>query len=115
MSYQFYKMIHIISIVVFFALFAVAAYSGENTKKNKIVTGIMLVLILVAGMGLLARVGVSHGQGWPFWAIGKVVIWLIVGGAGHVVVKRFPQHAVKAFWASIGLLTCASYLANYKP
>lgn len=114
MSYQFYKMLHVISIVVFFSLFAAAAYSGQSTKKNKALTGIMLLIILVGGMGLVAKVGISHGAGWPLWLKAKLGIWFIVGVAGHVIIKRAPQHAVKAFWASVGLLTLASYLANYK-
>jgi uncharacterized membrane protein SirB2 len=111
MSYQVYKMLHIISIVVFFALFAVAAYSGENSKKNKIITGLMLFMILVAGMGL--KKFAAPGE-WPMWLNIKMAIWLIVGALGHVVVKRFPKHGVKAFWCSVGFLTLASYLANYK-
>ena len=111
MSYQFYKMVHIISIVVFFAMFAVAAYSGENSKKGKIVTGIMLFFIILGGMGL--KKFAAPGE-WPMWLNIKMAIWFIIGGLGHVVVKRFPQYAVKTFWASVGLLTLASYLANYK-
>lgn len=111
MSYQVYKMLHVVSIVVFFALFAVAAYSGENTKKNKIITGIMLLLILTGGMGL--KKFAAPGS-WPLWISLKMVIWLVVGTVGHVVIKRFPQYGVRTFWASIGLLVCASYLANYK-
>lgn len=111
MSYQVYKMMHIISIVVFFALFAVAAYSGENTKKNKIITGIMLLLILVGGMGL--KKFAAPGS-WPMWLNIKMGIWLFVGIAGHVVIKRFPKYGVTSFWCSVGFLTLASYLANYK-
>jgi hypothetical protein len=92
-------------------MFAVAAYSGENNKKGKIITGIMLMCILVGGMGLkkFASPGV-----WPMWLNIKMGLWLIVGVVGHVVVKRCPKHAVKSFWFSVGLLTLASYLANYK-
>lgn len=111
MSYQFYKMMHIISIVVFFSLFAVGAYSQASTKKNKIISGLMLFIILVGGMGLkkFAAPGV-----WPLWLNIKMVIWLVVGVGSSIVVKRFPKYAVKAFWLSVGLLTLASYLANYK-
>ncbi|MAX66509.1 MAG: hypothetical protein QF441_06300 [Bacteriovoracaceae bacterium] len=111
MSYQFYKMLHVISIVVFFSLYAVAAYGAGNNKKNKIITGIMLLVILVGGMGL--KKFAAPGE-WPLWLNIKMVIWLIVGVFGHVIVKRFPEYAVKSFWISIGLLTLASYLANYK-
>lgn len=111
MSYQFYKIIHIVSIVVFFSLFAVAAYTGENSKKNKIITGITLFLILLGGMGL--KKFAAPGE-WPLWLNIKMFIWLLVGGAGHMLVKRLPKYAVMGFWFSIVLLVLASYLANYK-
>jgi hypothetical protein len=111
MSYPFYKMMHIISIVVFFSLFAVAAYSQGSSKKNKMISGMMLFLVLVAGMGL--KKFAAPGE-WPMWLNIKMVIWLVVGLVSSIVVKRFPKHAVKTFWFSVGLLTLASYLANYK-
>lgn len=114
-SYSLYKMIHVISIVIFFSFYAKAAYSGKSLKSDKIITGVMLLIILIGGMGLVAKIGFSHGEGWPMWVKLKLVIWLIVGASGHMVLKRWPQHAVKAFWGGIGFLTLASYLANYKP
>ncbi len=114
MSYEVYKMIHVVSIVIFFALFAAAAYSQKNEKREKILTGVFLLLILVSGMGLLARIGIQHGVAWPNWVRAKLTIWLVVGVLGHMMMKRFPQHAVKSFWGSVGLLTLASYFANFK-
>lgn len=115
MSYQFYKILHVVSIVLFFSLYCKAAYSKSSEKMDKILTGVFLVIILVSGMGLIAKIGISHGSGWPVWAYMKLTIWLIVGGAGHMILKRFPHLAVKTFWVSVGFLTLASYLANYKP
>lgn len=112
MSHEVYRIMHIVSIVIFFSLFAVAAYSGENSKRNKILTGIMLFLILVGGMGLKKFAAPGY---WPLWINIKMGIWLMVGIAGHVIIKRCPHHAVKSFWVSVGLLTLASILANYRP
>jgi hypothetical protein len=111
MSFEFYRILHIVSIVIFFSMFGVAAYTGNSSKKQKIITGLSLLLIMVAGMGLkkFAAPGV-----WPLWLNIKMVIWLIVGGLGHVAVKKFPLHAVKAFWLSVGFLTLSSYLVNYR-
>ena len=113
MSYQLYKIIHVVSIVLFFSMFAKAAYAGKSEKSDKISTGIFLVLILIAGFGLMARLGINTP--WPTWIYIKFGIWLVVGSVGHISMKRFPQHSVKVFWGSVGLLTVASYLANYKP
>ena len=114
MSYEFYKMIHIVSIVIFFSMFASAAYRGTSDKLTKILTGVFVFTIFVSGMGLIARIGIPHGQGWPFWLKAKVGIWLILAASGHMIMKRFPQFAVKTFWIYVGFLTLASYLANYK-
>lgn len=114
MSYQFYKILHISCIVIFFSTFAMSAVRAKKHKPTIIINGIALVLILVSGFGLIARIGISHGSGWPLWLNLKVAIWLVVGSIGHVAMKRFPQHLPKVFWGSIGLLVAASYLANYK-
>ncbi|MAZ47664.1 MAG: hypothetical protein CME65_03825 [Halobacteriovoraceae bacterium] len=115
LSYQVYKIVHVVSIVLFFSMFAKAAYAAKSEKMDKISTGIFLVLILIGGFGLMARLGIGKGGGWPVWIYLKLAIWTIVGAVGHISLKRFPQHSVKVFWGSVGLLTVASYLANYKP
>lgn len=114
MSYQFYKMLHIISIVLFFALYASACVKAKNKIKFKfetIFTGIMLFVILVAGMGL--KKFAAPGE-WPLWINIKLGIWVIIGVSAHMVLKRFPDKSIKFFWFSVGLLTVASYLANYR-
>ena len=74
---------------------------------------LLLLLIITGGMGLGARTGVLKGS-WPLWINIKMGIWVIVGVSGHMVLKRFPQFAMKYFWGMVGLLTLASYAANYK-
>ncbi|MBD65008.1 MAG: hypothetical protein CME62_07360 [Halobacteriovoraceae bacterium] len=113
MEYGAYKIIHVVSIVLFFSIYGMAASRGSVKKIETIVTGILLVLILVGGFGLMARLGIPHGD-WPLWIKAKFAIWFIIGATGHLVLKRFPQFAMKYFWISVGLLTLASYMANYK-
>lgn len=114
MSYQIYKMLHIVSIVIFFSSMAMSSVRKEKSKSGMIITGLSLVFILVSGMGLVARIGIPHGVAWPLWLNIKLGIWLVVGVLGHVVMKRFPGFLNKFFWISIGLLVVASYMANYK-
>lgn len=114
MPYPIYKMIHVVAIVLFFSSMAMASVKTDRSKRGMIITGISLVLILVSGFGLIARLGISHGAGWPLWLYVKLGIWFIVGGAGHMIMKRRPQFLEKFFWISIGLLVLASYMANYK-
>lgn len=74
------------------------------------ITGFSSLLVLVGGMGALARTG----AGFPPWAQAKIVIWLVVTGLGHVVAKRFPRQAGKALAVTIALAVVAAFLAVYK-
>jgi uncharacterized membrane protein SirB2 len=114
MPYQVYKMLHIVAIVIFFSSMALASVKQEKSKKDMIITGVSLVMILVAGMGLMARLGISHGAGWPTWIYVKFGIWFTVGVLGHVIMKRFPKFLGQFYWISIVLLILASYMATYK-
>lgn len=114
MSYQVYKILHVVMIVVFFSSMAMSSVRKEKSRSAMIITGLSLVMILVSGMGLVARIGIPHGVSWPVWLNIKVAIWAVVGIGGHVVMKRFPAFLSKFFWLSIGLLVVASYMANYK-
>lgn len=114
MPYPIYKMIHVVAIVLFFSAMGMASVKRERSTRGMIITGISLLLILVSGFGLIARLGIAHGSGWPLWLYVKLGIWLIVGGAGHMIMKRRPQFLGQFYWISIGLLILASYMANYK-
>ncbi|MCO4756319.1 MAG: hypothetical protein KC478_17700 [Bacteriovoracaceae bacterium] len=115
MSYQVYKMIHVVSIVLFFALYMSASVKdSKNIKKEVIFSGIILMVILVSGFGLIARLGMAHGAAWPLWLKLKLAIWTVIGLVGHTILKRFAAHRLKFFWIAFVLLICASYLANYK-
>ncbi len=113
MSYEFYKILHIVFIVTFFAMSALSLY-GQQLKHVKIIHGVATLFIFVTGMGLMARLGVGHGTGWPLWIKLKMTIWLLLAIAIPVVAKRFSKVGVAVFWVSLGFLTLASFLANTK-
>ena len=45
----------------------------------RIVHGVSLLLILVAGFGLLAKLGLAGS--WPLWVTVKILVWLALGAA----------------------------------
>ncbi|OUR99861.1 hypothetical protein A9Q84_02200 [Halobacteriovorax marinus] len=115
MSYEFYKFLHIAFIIIVAAGLGVA-YHSTQPKYFKILTGISSLLILVTGMGLLARIGVSHGDGFPGWVIVKMCLWLVLAVAGPVLAKRLPDSIKpKAFWGIATVLFVAVYMAVNKP
>ena len=76
LSYDFYKTLHLFSLVLFLGTmsFTLAQPAGQAPKQMKILSGVSSLFLLVAGMGLLARIGVSHGTGWPLWAMLRVAL-----------------------------------------
>ncbi len=114
-DYEIYKIIHLVMIVVLFSSFAVQCFAEKKQKVHSILAGVASLLILVSGMGLLARLGISHGEGWPLWAKLKVFFWAFIAFLTPVVVKRFPQHKKKWFWFILADFVLVAYIIIYKP
>lgn len=120
MSYSFYKILHIVGILaIFMSLGALCLHTlnnGERKFPNRLWTmilhGIGMAFTLVAGFGLLARIGLTGA--WPGWVWMKLAIWLSLGGVTTLILtKKVPA---KVLWVAIlGLGGLAAFLANYKP
>lgn len=120
MPYTFYKVLHLTSlgfVLISTAAIGVLAILGalEDNKKLKkifsIVHGIFLVLALVSGFGLLARLGIHDMPGWVSL---KIFIW-VTFGVTPLLMKKRPANAM-GFWTFTGLLfAAAAYLAIMKP
>ncbi len=118
MSMLVYKVLHIFGILLAFVslggltLQALAGQPGGDRGRRlaSITHGVALVVILVSGFGLLAKLQL----GFPGWAWLKVTIWLVVGGL-VVAIRRLPQYAT-VFWFGLPVLGgLAAYLALTKP
>ncbi len=120
MPYELYKVLHIIGVLlVIGSLSAMCLHvlngGDRNHKSRKLVAGIHglgLLIVLVAGFGLLARLGLV--QGLPSWAIAKLVIWIILGGIPALIYRK--KNMAGLFWACVfAFAALAAYLAIYKP
>jgi hypothetical protein len=119
-SYEFYKVLHLIGI--FMVLTSVSSLTlhviGGGTKINTpfrkalmAVHGSGVLITLVAGFGLLARLGMMN---MPGWVIVKLIIWFYFAIA-TVFLYRTPKYA-KGFWFKIIILAgISAYFAIYKP
>ncbi len=125
MSFEFYKVVHIVGVILlFYALGGMTlqalrgkidAQPEEKPPGRALMAafhGIALVLLLVAGFGALVKLGTTDGV--PGWVWGKLVVWLLLA-ASPVLIKRKPNFA-KALWFVLPLLgVVAVGLAVMKP
>lgn len=123
MSYQVYKFIHVLSVIFLFVAIGGFAIHGANggTKETNgarkmlaIVHGVALFLIFGAGMGLMARLGIKHGGGWPVWLYIKTAVWLLLG-ASMVLLNRKPAMGKVWFFVLPLVGAIAAYSAVFKP
>jgi hypothetical protein len=117
MSLVMYKLLHIVGILFLFIGLGGLLRSGgaaEGRKLAVMLHGIGLVVILVAGFGALARIGMSNPAIWPAWLWIKTVIWLLLGAA-PAIIKRAPR-LVPLLWVALPVLGgVAAYLALNNP
>ncbi len=119
-SYEIYKIIHLIAIVLLFSglvgLLTVQMSGGVLAKPVRSLVfashGLGLVLLLISGFGLAARLGLISGL--PGWIFVKLGIWLVLGAAISLI-KRKGIIGWPLFVALIALFSVAAIVAITKP
>lgn len=118
MMVSIYYFLHILGALMLFTayglLIARAALAPESPRLRKlgaIVSGVALVVILVGGFGLLARV---YDNQWQGWVIVKTVVWVLLGGM-MALINRQPKLSMLWFWLVIGLGALNVSMAYFKP
>lgn len=115
MSYPFYKLLHLVGVILAFlslgALIAAARSGHVESRRLALRThGLALLLILVSGFGILAKLSL----GFPAWVLVKIVIWALLGGV-IVLIRRQPQSST-LWWVLLPVLgAAAAYLGLFKP
>ena len=116
MSYEFYKILHVFSaLLLVTALGTLAAAHSPNDRLRRlagVAHGIALVLLLVAGFGLAARLQMFGNL--PVWVYLKIGLWLLFGLA-VVPLRRKPEWS-PGIWAALPVMAgIAVWLAVSKP
>jgi hypothetical protein len=122
-SHPLYNVVHIVGIVLLMSALGGAAVYGmtgappESRRVRRLLAvlhGSGAFLILLGGFGMLARLGVMHGAGFPGWVWVKLVVWAILAVA-LVAPYRRPALAKPLLLALPILGGLAAYMAIYKP
>ena len=117
MSPAFYKVLHLLGVCLLFTGIGglcAAALSNQSEKVRKISSalhGSALLILLVAGFGSLAKLGMSSN--FRLWMWIKLSIWLLMGAA-PVIIKRSPSAAVAMMWLLPLLGALSAYLGVHK-
>lgn len=122
-SHSFYNVVHIVGIVLVMSALggtAVHALNGGTRLTNRArglqaaLHGVGVLLILVGGFGMLARLGFRHGTNFPGWLWVKLAVWATAAALLFVPYRR-PALARPVYLAVPVLAGLAAYMAIYKP
>jgi hypothetical protein len=112
MSYSFYHVTHLISVFILVGILFWALSDPDSAKKKPALkwSGIASLVALIAGFGLLARLGV----GFPIWVTVKLVCWLVLTGLVGMAYKM-PEKRKALLGVSIFLISLAVVMVSLKP
>jgi hypothetical protein len=100
MSPIVYHILHLIGFMLLMLGFGASIHGNEKRIAMQL-HGIGLLILLVAGFGLLAKLQLGYTSGW---VIAKVVIWLVLGG--------LPVLRSKGILSGRGVLVVAAVLGG---
>lgn len=111
MSPTFYHILHISSLLVLFGYtFYAFSAPAETRKRVLMITGVMSLLMLVAGFGLITKLRI----GFPGWIIVKIVCWLGLSAMAGMAYKRRAQ-ANPLMLVTLALAILAVLMVYLKP
>ena len=120
LSHATYKLIHLGGIfLLIFGLGGVWALVTAASKQTRTALhrllmalhGAAMLVILVGGFGMMARLQISHQ--WPTWIWIKLVIWLLLAALPALMRRRLGPAGLWLLLAPL-LATIAAYAAIFR-
>ena len=110
MDYNVYKIIHLVGISILGLGVGGMMAGGEKRKAFAICQGIGLVVMLVSGFGLLAKLKL----GYPSFAIVKTVLWVVIAML-PMIFRKLKLPVGVAILISLSLVSIMAWLGVMKP
>jgi uncharacterized membrane protein SirB2 len=118
MDYNTYKILHVVGLVLLMlGLGAILGAGREAAKARRfggMLHGLGLLVMVVAGFGMMARLEIMGVSTWPMWLIAKMAIWVVVAILPVLVKKQIVPGAIGWLLAA-ALAATAAWLALTKP
>ena len=102
MSYEFYKILHLVSLFSLFLSLGMLVVGPKSLKKWILsLHGLSLLILFVSGFGLIAKLHIPLKFLSPFWFWQKMLVWFILAGLTPFFVnkkeEKIPLKKVAAF------------------
>lgn len=110
-SHTFYNYMHVLGIILTFLCYGMYL-ARDNSQKSKglaIVHGVGLLILLISGGGMAAKLKL----GAPWWMLVKIALWVVLG-AMIIFIKRKPDLNVAFAWIICIIAAFAAYLGIFK-
>lgn len=111
MSIAFYHIAHIIGLIFVFIGFG-ALLSSESSRTAMKWHGIGLLISLISGFGMLAKLGIFKSM--PTWVWIKIGLWLVLGFLPVLARRRVVAAPVVVILAAV-IAGVMGYLGYLKP
>jgi hypothetical protein len=87
MTAEIYRLLHVVGVLVLFLGLGglLASEPGKTPKLSAALHGLGLLVMIVAGIGLMHRS--SPAIGWENWVFAKIGLWLLLGALPTLVKK----------------------------
>ena len=105
-----YKIIHLTGISVLALGVGGMMAGGEKRKTFAILQGIGLLVMIVSGFGMLAKLGL----GYPHFAMVKTALWVLIAML-PVIFRKLKTPLPAAILISLILVAVMAYLGVVKP
>lgn len=112
MSPQLYSLLHVGSGMLLIAatFMAFAAPSPDRKRKVMMATGILSLVMLIAGFGLVSK----YQTGFAGWVIVKIACWLGLSAVSGIAFKR-PEAVGNLTKITTVLILVALTMVYYRP
>ena len=110
MDYTTYKITHLVGVAALALGLGGMMAGGSNRKIFSILQGLALLVMLVSGFGLLARLHL----GFPHFAMVKTVLWVVIG-VMPMALRRLRVPLAGGIVISLTLVGILAWLGVVKP